>query len=192
MIQYLVYFLIAVIFSIVGGFVGTTWHKRIRKKEEKEKEFEALNKLDCAECDLEILQLEWKTTIETQMHFNELIIKFRSIVLSVFIAGIGAIYGISRNFTLSQTDLFLMLGLAAIFWLCCFMLDFFYYHRLLKGAVKHACKFDEAEYFKSRGLLGLTRRISYEINFQLTTAIICSFYTLPIIAMLLIILLKLN
>lgn len=93
------------------------------------------------------LKDEWKTTIETQMHFNDLIIKFRSVVLSVFLTGLGVVYGFSDKLG-ENNNLYFILVLAFVFWICCFVLDYFYYQKLLLGAVKHADKFDDNEYFQ--------------------------------------------
>ena len=113
------------------------------------------------------------------MHFNDLIIKFRSIVLSVFFTGLAVIYGYSDKLT-DKDKLSFILTLAFVFWICCFLLHYFYYQKLLLGAVKHAEKFDENEFFKKRGLFGLTKRISFEISSFLTKSLIWMFYILPL------------
>ena len=73
---------------------------------------------------MEHLKDEWKTTIETQMHFNDLIIKFRSVVLSVFLTGLGVVFGLSKKMG-SNDNLYFILTIAFVFWICCFLLDYF-------------------------------------------------------------------
>ena len=71
------------------------------------------NHIEYKECDLELLKEEWKVTIQTQMHFNDLIMKYRSIILSVFITSLGVIYGISEKLKPDTKELgiYLMLKL---------------------------------------------------------------------------------
>jgi hypothetical protein len=173
---------------IIGGIIGVIIHKIFthynEKKLVKANEILESNKIQCEECDMDYFKEEWKITIQTQMHFNDLIIKFRSTILSVFIAGLGVIYGLSKKLNLETNDTKLLFGLALIFWICCFLLDYFYYQRLLLGAVEHAKKFDENDYFKSKGFFGLTKRISLEVNSMISKILIWLFYLLPIIGLL--------
>ena len=46
---------------------------------------------------LEIYQKEWEINIQTQMHFNELIIKFRSVMLTAFITLFGAAIAVFKK-----------------------------------------------------------------------------------------------
>lgn len=172
--------------ALTQGFY-TEW----KNKRKKEDEIEENSKIECEECDMEYLKEEWKTTIETQMHFNDLIIKFRSVVLSVFITGLGVVYGFSDKLSIND-NLYFVLILAFVFWICCFILDYFYYQKLLLGAVKHAKKFDENEFFKKKGLFGLTKRISYEISGFLTKTLIWLFYLIPLIVLAILAFIKLT
>jgi hypothetical protein len=45
---------------------------------------------------------EWEVIINTQMHFNDLILRFRSIILSVFVALIGASVALENDLLLRQ------------------------------------------------------------------------------------------
>lgn len=76
----------------------------------------------------------WKKVIDVQMHFNEIEMKIRNLVLTIFTAIISA------TFIVLKTDIHIpawsipfagILGLFAFF-----IMDFFWYHRLLYGAVK--------------------------------------------------------
>jgi len=165
--------------ALAQGFYSERKNKR---KEKEENKIEENRKIEYEECDLVYLKEEWKTTIETQMHFNDLIIKFRSVVLSVFLTGLGVVYGFSDKLN-NNDSLYFVLILAFVFWICCFVLDYFYYQKLLLGAVKHAKKFDENEFFKKKGLFGLTKRISFEISGFLTKTLIRVFYLLPLVVL---------
>lgn len=141
-------FLLIVVSLIVGAFIGiiiqVIYNKNKKEKDELIKRIdESFKKIKFNDCDNNILLREWEKSIDTQMHFNDLIIRFRSIILSVFIAGLGFIYGISKQIPLVKKDTYILIGLALVFWICCFILDYFYYHKLLLGAVNHAKKFDE-------------------------------------------------
>ena len=142
--------------------------------------------IECEECDMEYLKEEWKVTIETQMHFNDLIMRYRSIILSVFITSLGVIYGISEKLNIGSKEFGIYLMLASIFWVCCFFLDFFYYNRLLLGAVDHAKKFDNNTYFGNKGLFGLTKRIASKAPLNTSNFLIIAFYAIPAIALIVI------
>jgi len=80
----------------------------------------------------------WKESIRVQMHFNELIIKNRTAGLSIiagFIAtGVGLYKGVNDILGISVWVLsfFLLVGF--------FILDYFYYFKLLLGSVRYTDK----------------------------------------------------
>lgn len=180
-----------ILILVIGLFTGAILfaiRQKLRKRdEEKKKEIEELHKIECEECDIEFLVKEWEVTIQTQMHFNDLIIKFRSIVLSVFIASLGFIYGISEKLDLTEEVRNKFLMFAVVFWLCCFLLDYFYYHQLLIGSVEHSCKFDNNKKFREKGLFGLTKTINLNISPLISTILVWMFYLLPLIFLFIII-----
>jgi hypothetical protein len=184
----------AFVYVVLGLFVGalmqylyTRNKKRISEREQRNGE---LDKLECPECDPEACMEEWKVTVNTQMHFNDLIIKFRSIVLSVFIAGIGLIFNAYKSREIVEGELIVMVAMALVFWLACFLLDYGYYHQLLIGAVRHAQKFDDNEHFRKAGHFGLTKRIALNVGVVQTKVVLWCFYMLPIVAVVALVLLK--
>jgi hypothetical protein len=179
--------IIGIVCLLIGALLQSAYTAWKRKKEI---DIEQDGEIECEECDMEYLKEEWKTTIETQMHFNDLIIRFRSIVLSVFLTGLGIVYGFSGKLS-TDNNLSFMLILAFVFWLCCFLLDCFYYQKLLIGAVKHANKFDDNEFFRKKGLFGLTKRISFEVSGFKSKMLIWIFYLLPLIILGVLVYLKL-
>lgn len=62
---------------------------------------------------------EWTTVIQTQMHFNDLIIRFRTTVLTVLVAFLGALAAAARSesFGLTAQDSVPLLLLPGAFWL---------------------------------------------------------------------------
>lgn len=186
--------LIYVTLIVIGIFIGVISYVKVKTWQQKRKkareEIENAERIECEECDMDSLTKEWEVTIQTQMHFNDLIIKFRSIVLSVFIASLGFIYGFTKQLGLTNSDFILLMILAFVFWICSFLLDYFYYHKLLMGSVNHAKKFDENHFFIKKGLFGLSKRISYEIEPIAAKLLIWLFYLIPIVGVLLILLYK--
>lgn len=109
----------------------------------------------------------WKVTIEVQKHFNDLGMRVRSIaitVLGAFLAAAGyalkerqAVYFGETSVSLSG----LILISALICWAAFYVMDRLWYHRLLKAAVKHGEKVEEA-LLSTVPLIGLTRTIHTE------------------------------
>jgi hypothetical protein len=128
---------------------------------------------------LTVYQTEWKTIIQTQMHFNDLIIRFRSIVLTAFITLIGASVALNSAEHINKTQALIMLAIVAILWLTAFVMDFGYYHRLLLGSVHQALKFDNSEIGKQYGLFGLTSCISRIVHPPTSKIMVCLFYGIP-------------
>jgi hypothetical protein len=127
---------------------------------------------------------EWKQTIATQMHFNDLIIRFRTIVLTAFSTIVGALAVIvttifqatPHSSTPSFKGVYVLL---LCLWFVAGFIDAFYYHRLLLGSVEHAKKFDENEVLKSLQLFGLTTNINKKVSRCWSYSLIAIFYIVP-------------
>ena len=112
--------------------------------------------------EMQLLLEEWKVVMETQMHFNDMIIRMRTTGLSVLIAVFGGaaiaigqypdrFVGIAgRDFHVAAP--IILFGL--LLWLAIFIIDYFYYHKCLLGAVKRGYQIDDA--FKDCKLAGTT------------------------------------
>ncbi len=174
----IVFFLILI--SIVSGMIGALIQTFLSKKTIKKKKPLPIKD---EEINFELVMEEWKITIQTQMHFNDLIIKFRSIVISVYVTGMGLIYGFS-DILKANEYLQVAVSLAMVFWVSCFLLDYFYYQQLLLGAVSHSHKFDDNKLFQEKGLFGLTREISNGVAKWRTKIFIWLFYLLPMLVVL--------
>jgi hypothetical protein len=86
---------------------------------------------------------EWKTVIQTQMHFNDMIMKMRTTGISVVLAVFGAAaYSLQYNklyltisgYSFHASVLIIAFGLGMLVGV--FSLDYFYYYKMLLGAVK--------------------------------------------------------
>ena len=118
----------------------------VEKREQSDENEKKSNHLDY------ILQ-EYKIVIETQMHFNELIIKTRSMGISVVTVIYGAAaYSISvipdffikiSTIELHPAFFIVLSGVSLGFVL--FLLDYFYYYRMLLGAVIRGFQFDKLQ-----------------------------------------------
>jgi len=86
----------------------------------------------------------WTKTIDVQMHFNDIEMKIRSLaltLLSAFFVAVG--YSIKENLyiVLFNSNIHLaklLLLFAIITWSLFYLIDRFWYHRLLIGSVRHA------------------------------------------------------
>jgi hypothetical protein len=130
---------------------------------------------------LQIIQNEWRTIIETQMHFNDLIIRLRSIAITALTTLIGASLAIIKIGNLQGTSAVIVFLTPWLLWLVVFVLDFFYYHRLLMGSVHAAYKFDENQDLKSLGLFGLTTSITRSVTPPSSRWMIVIYYLVPTI-----------
>lgn len=85
----------------------------------------------------------WKVTIDVQKHFNDLSMRVRNFaitVLGAFLAAAG--YALKDGETVTLLDrtfsLTAWILIAAILcWFAFYLMDLHWYHRLLRGAVKH-------------------------------------------------------
>lgn len=85
----------------------------------------------------------WKKTVEVQQHFNDIAIKIRNLAVTVLAALLSAAalslkadmatIGPAPGTPLASY----LLGAALVAWVGFYMMDRFWYHRLLIGAVRH-------------------------------------------------------
>ncbi|MGZ2375984.1 FMN phosphatase YigB (HAD superfamily) [Sinorhizobium medicae] len=105
----------------------------------------------------------WKKTVDVQQHFNDLEMRIRNFaitIIGVLIAAVGFTYQQGLQTSVFGYRFAAGLGLivaAAVVWLGFFLMDRFWYHILLKGAVAHARKIEEQLKDKVAGIsLGKT------------------------------------
>lgn len=114
------------------------------------------------------IQSLWEKYEKVAMHFNDLLMRLRSQGLAG-IAAIATIVGIITKSGTSNVDsnwllataIFIALG---VFWIAIFFLDFFYYNRLLAGAVTAITKLEDAQCSKTFSGIDLSKTIVAEFN----------------------------
>jgi hypothetical protein len=128
----------------------------------------------------------WKVAIDTQMHFNELLIKMRTTVISIILATFGAsaialkdmnwfVNILGSEFRVSAV----ILAIGIVFLFVQFLIDATYYFRLLLGAVDYTEYIDKK--YKNNDLFGLTSCISKKVpRWGAWLTLIC-YYWIPIL-----------
>lgn len=92
----------------------------------------------------------WKKVVDVQQHFNDLEMRIRNFaitVVGVLIASVGFTYQYNLKANIFGFKFAAGLGLivaAGIVWLGFFLMDRFWYHILLRGAVKHGLKIEKS------------------------------------------------
>lgn len=92
----------------------------------------------------------WEKTVDVQMHFNDLCLKVRSFAISI----LGVLLGgaaISYRFGGDVSILNIHFHIAAVFvaisivvWLAFYSMDRYWYHELLRGAVRHGKEIEDS------------------------------------------------
>lgn len=139
---------------------------------------------------------EWKIVIQTQMHFNDLLIKMRTATLSVVLAVFGAtgysfaaieispftfgILGVIHPAVFIIVSGILILGVV-------FVVDYKYYYKMLLGAVKQGYEFDnefqKLENIFGRRYFGMSTKIRNKIGkTDASKYYVMFFYIIPIIS----------
>ena len=104
------------------------------------------------EKNLELLKVQisiWERVVDVQMHFNDLCLRIRNFSISILgvLLGAAAIayrfagYVIVFDYKIPTASIFITISV--VVWLSFCLMDRFWYHELLKGAVHHAQKIEE-------------------------------------------------
>lgn len=129
-------------------------------------------------CSAEVLS-HWATVLEVAMHFNNLLALTRSLVASVMLAVFGAAIlstirlkgeKIARIWSVPIGVVILIGGLTFLF--CMFLLDHFYYYKLLLGTVDVAVNLEK----KCPSLPPLTLELGKRVPREAATLILELFY----------------
>jgi len=173
-----------VIGIVIGILLGRLLPQRSTRTSEQERNPPVEPVPDGAE-KLEVAKLylqEWTTVIQTQMHFNDLIIRFRTTVLTVLVALLGAFAAAAKSEypKWAVQDIGFLLFFPIAFWATACIIDIFYYHRLLLGAVAQAEKYDGigGTFF---GLFGMTEVIKKHVRPSTSKYLVFAFYALPVL-----------
>ena len=90
----------------------------------------------------------WEKVIDVQMHFNDLCLRLRSIAVStlgVLLAASAIAYkyaGVINVFNYKVMTATFFVAISVFVWLAFFLMDRYWYHELLKGAMHHAKKIE--------------------------------------------------
>jgi hypothetical protein len=83
----------------------------------------------------------WEKAIDVQMHFNDLEIRIRNLALTLLAAIVGGVGLALEGDRKAVAAILLAAALGA--WLSFYLMDRFWYHPLLKGAVDHAARLED-------------------------------------------------
>lgn len=128
---------------------------------------------------IDIYQKEWERIIETQSHFNDLILRFRTIILTAFLTLSGVIIAVSSKLKIGTASLKWLIIFPMAIWVIAFILDFFYYQKMLIAAVTQAKKFDAHNRLRELGLFGMTTCISNAITESASRTLLFFYYGVP-------------
>lgn len=92
----------------------------------------------------------WEKVIDVQMHFNDLCLRVRTVAVSILGVLIGASAIAFRfgghisicNINLHTSAVFIFLSIGI--WFAFFIMDRYWYHELLKGAVHHGLEIEKS------------------------------------------------
>lgn len=127
----------------------------------------------------------WEVALTTQMHFNELLIRSRTTVVTVAMAVIGAALiafreaNITFNICTRHVHIGVVILSIGIVFLCIqFIIDYFYYFKLLLGAVEFTSELDKK--YRQQKMFGLTTCINKSISQKRAGRILLAYYLVPI------------
>lgn len=113
---------------------------------------DSLNDYQRAQLQIEHWKLEvemWKKTVDVQQHFNDLEMRIRNFAITLLAAVLGAAGVAAKEGTIvvflgryyRLAGWFLVIGFVA--WFSFYLMDRYWYHHLLKGAVRHGAKIEK-------------------------------------------------
>jgi hypothetical protein len=130
----------------------------------------------------------WRGCIDTQMHFNSMLMQARSIGVSIVIAVFGAAaVGLARApdnvdrmvSTLQITAVVITFGLLLL--IAVFVLDYFYYYPMLVAVVRRTEELERASRQPNSPIeLDLSSYISAGISVRRATVVLWVFYGIPL------------
>lgn len=90
------------------------------------------------------IQLQiWEKTVDVQMHFNDLCLKVRSFaisILGVLLGGAAISYRFGGDVSVFDVHFHIaavFVAISIVVWLAFYSMDRYWYHELLRGAVRH-------------------------------------------------------
>ncbi|HEY3176313.1 MAG TPA: hypothetical protein VGK94_11220 [Candidatus Polarisedimenticolia bacterium] len=135
---------------------------------------------------------QWKTTINAQMHFNDMLMRARSLAATVVIGVFGAAAALvgqypTRLITVCRWSVHIsavVIAFGLVLLLCVFLLDYLYYYRLLLAAVERGevierelSRLVSAETVPS---FSLSLYLSQRVSRHHAEAVLMFFYGIPV------------
>jgi len=126
--------------------------------------------------DRKLILEEWKVVIQTQMHFNEMIMTMRTTGITIVLAFFGAasitlqyntLYLSLFGYSFHASVLIIISGLILL--AAVFVLDYFYYYKMLRGAVNRGYEIDnayEGRLIDGMRLYGLSTEIHKAVSLE--------------------------
>jgi len=84
----------------------------------------------------------WEKVVDVQMHFNDLCLKVRNVAISILGVLLGAAALSFRYAGSDQAAIFIFV--AIVVWIAFYLMDRYWYHELLKGAVHHGQEIEKS------------------------------------------------
>ena len=99
------------------------------------------------------------------------------------LVGAGVALFKTETINITKEDFIVILVLVGALWLSSFLIDIFYYQRMLLGSVAQASKFDNNEVLSQKGHFGLTACISQHVSARTSNILIILYYLLPLLTL---------
>jgi hypothetical protein len=133
----------------------------------------------------------WRTVIDTQMHFNDMLMRTRTAGVSIVITVFGAAaVGLAQypgrlismpGATIHVAAIVIIFGLLLLAAL--FVMDYFYFYRMLIAVVRHGEEMEaESRGPKSPIAFNLTCCLSDSISRRRASFVLLAFYGIPFVA----------
>jgi len=118
----------------------------------------------------QLIMSAWTKIVDTQMHFNEMVMKVRSLAITLILAAFGAAaYSVQAPLFLGVYGAHVHIAFFIIIfgltgWVALWVMDLGHFHKLLRGAVTKgmALENEYKDHALVGGLLGMTTAISSE------------------------------
>jgi hypothetical protein len=137
---------------------------------------------------------QWKTAVNAQMHFNDMLMRTRSLAATVVIGVFGAAAALvgqypTRIITVCCRSVHIsvvVIAFGLVLLVCAFLLDYLYYYRLLLAAVERGEALErELSTLVPAGLsptFSLALYLSEKVSRRHAQAILMFFYGIPFVA----------
>ncbi len=124
------------------------------------------------EIDIEVTVDIWKKVVDVQMHFNDLCLRLRTVAVTVLGALLGAAAaafkfgGIVFIFKSEVPTTAIFFAISIIVWFAFYLMDRFWYHELLRGAV-HQGEIIETDLIDKVPAIALAKKIREQSHLSL-------------------------